>query len=46
MKAAGIIKVVNQLTLKWRDYLGLSGQAQCDHIVLVSKKGRLQRGSR
>ena len=25
------IKVANQLTLKWRDYPGLSGWSQCDY---------------
>lgn len=46
MKAAGMIEVANQLTLKWRDYPGLSRRAQCDHRVPLRRRGRQQTGSK
>lgn len=39
-KVEGRIKFANQLTSIWGGYPGLSRQAQSDHRILISGKGR------
>lgn len=36
IKVEGGIKTANQMTVRWGDYVGLSGWPQCNHNVLKS----------